>query len=653
MDSSVITTLISLPQDIFKHIGSYLTLKSKLKLSITNKSYHKIVHNKEYFNKIKELELSQDQLKIIYKNNCDLQCCEMCNGFRITCDSIHDCRKEPEENKCVLYKIICKIQETNTNTSHCNDKNNQSRAPSNSSNITINTNNLDWVKRALNNATQLIVSNKWRCAYAHLPMEWIFDIDNNNNKDKDNVNIKNKMLKHKQQTNDSDKKGVYIRGFDGNTVSFLSGVAATLFAESYETYWVKKCSLFDVNSNSNSKQGGNSVPIIGEDVRSIGDAVITRDHMSFHIATQLHGNYKKYRMQIPQKKIRISTMDAYRIGTLEQYFEIFHSRLKILRVLFRRYDIPGDYKIINTSIINDNNSNSNNNTNNKPGTGEKNKIIQKNNNVSIINYKYGEYITSDLFNKNNIELLNDLNTSEKELSFKEFLKKYNCENKSLPQLESLYFRYATIRDNRNKNNTYASVLLKKLFEHDKLMKLFNFSNSVKIVGFSFVSMARKHTFSKIDTRNFTMLKNSCFDLLNRLNNVTQIDFEFSIKTKNNTVDDDEMNIFFNQFITDITVGCLVKYDKVDKIVIMFSLPKAAKECDEEEIIEETIEISDKQQLSINNRNELIKKVEYVTKKHGDHFLTKWNQKKNDFSIRNNNKYNINYWIYIKRNFCLS
>ena len=561
--------LCKLPTDIFNQIGSYLTIKSRLRLSITNRMYHKTTQHKGFFNEMKTLKLSSKQLKTIYENNCGLECCEMTRRLDIICipNEHIDCQENAnKDSTCILSKIIKKIQkeEEETDKVYCK---------------------LDWFKRALNRVSSLSVSKNWNCIFSHLPMEWIFDINNIYNGD----------------------NAVDIRQ-SGSNVN-LNASALNAFATSYESYWLKKCSKFQ-----QLKTG--TVPVIGKDIRPIGFMSVHRRNLTFEVATKFYGNYEKFRIKLPQSAVFSSDRKKYRISTLEQYFTLFHSRLNVLRMLFSSTGVNSQISIL-TDIV------------------------------------------SQIFNDNDNstkQLIKDLNTTETQLSFDDFLKKYNCQSKQLPQIKSVYFRCIHGHGvneygiNRATIHDYDCVLLKQFFQHDKLMKLFNFANSITTLGFSFVGGKIGNAKMEID---LSSLKNSCCDLLKRLINTKQIDFDFSIKSKKN-VDKKKLDEFFNQFLSDLVVYILVNYDEIEAIRISFIWSDVAAQ-EEESSITQRIQIGSKQELSINNRDDLVNRVKFVTKQLYNHFEMNQDVCNNNSPSETDEKYiyRVYHWIRISRNFCLS
>ena len=79
-------------------------------------------------------------------------------------------------------------------------------------------------------------------------------------------------------------------------------------------------------------------------------------------------------------------------------------------------------------------------------------------------------IVSQLF-KNNQQLCDDLNKTEKQLPFNQFLIKYNCEKKCLPKIYHLAIDFDQLV-------SYEQSALFKLLSNDKIMKLLNVQQSV-------------------------------------------------------------------------------------------------------------------------------------------------------------------------------
>ena len=84
-------------------------------------------------------------------------------------------------------------------------------------------------------------------------------------------------------------------------------------------------------------------------------------------------------------------------------------------------------------------------------------------------------IISQLF-KNNLQLCHDLNKTEEQLPFNQFLKRYDCQNKCLPKIGHLAIDFENIF-------SYEQSALFKLLNNDKIMKLFNVQESVCSLSF--------------------------------------------------------------------------------------------------------------------------------------------------------------------------
>ena len=559
--------LCKLPTDVLKNIGSYLTIKSRLRLSITNRMYYKMIQRREYFNTKMVIELCPKRLTAIYENNCGLDCCDEMSqplDINIICPENKRINCQEDSQECILSKIIKKIEKQEEAQVYCI---------------------LNWFKRALNKVSILSISKNWVCGLNHLPVAWIFDI-NSSTVNKNGVN------------------SVDIR----QSGSSLSSSALNAFATSYDSYWMKKYSQLNQLQDESTSGINYNVPVIGKDIRPI-ESISGKDRkiVSFGIARQFHSNYEKFRIKLPRDTLSLYENINFRLYTLAQFFAIFHSRLKQLRILFKQYQ------------------------------------LQTSTDINIV---------SQIFNKNNStkQLIKDLNTTETQLSFNDFLKKYDCQSYQLPQIKSIYFRWSQTTNGKNSVavDNYDCLLLRELFENDKLMKLFNFSNTITTLGFSF--FAQKGDSAKIFI-DFESLKNSCYHLLKRLNNTKQIHFDFLIRNKEN-LDKSKREQFFNQFLSDMVVYILVNYDKIEAIGINFIIPHVPTRVDFS--ICKTVKIDSKQALSMSNRDDLINHVQLVTKQAYNHFEeTNYDQYTNISECEiNNHNVQYQYVIHIKRNFCL-
>ena len=86
-------------------------------------------------------------------------------------------------------------------------------------------------------------------------------------------------------------------------------------------------------------------------------------------------------------------------------------------------------------------------------------------------------VVAQLF-KNNQQLFDDLNKTEKQMPFNQFLKKYNCQNKRLPQIKHLAIVFGKLV-------VYHQSTLFKLLYHDKIIKLLNLQGSVNCFSILF------------------------------------------------------------------------------------------------------------------------------------------------------------------------
>lgn len=175
-------SLEELPCDVLHRMGSYLPIRTNIKLSLTCHSLFSLIQNEGYFNEksfshqINALELTYNDIETIVRTNANLQCYSKCQRLYLI-GNCNNCN-----GNCYLAQLIKKIDSANLRN------NNNSGI-----NSIDNTNMYDyfclrWFKHMLSNVNRLFIPNNWSCVFQHIPMSWIFDKNDSTNKGK-NISI--------------------------------------------------------------------------------------------------------------------------------------------------------------------------------------------------------------------------------------------------------------------------------------------------------------------------------------------------------------------------------------------------------------------------------------------------------------------------------
>ena len=184
-------------------------------------------------------------------------------------------------------------------------------------------------------------------------------------------------------------------------------------------------------------------------MKTIGNIATHYRNLSFKTLQQLHKNFTKVGIVIP----RVSDNFAYsrriqyeKLNSLNEYFDIFHSRLKTLLFQFSEYTFNDNIKLSQTS--------------------------------STLGY--------ELFDNNhvydNTHFLEHLLRTDAQLPFYKFLDMYldNAHEYELPQIKTLQMELIG-----NVYNSHFWVSDALADQTEKLMKLLNIENSVTSVEYIF------------------------------------------------------------------------------------------------------------------------------------------------------------------------
>ena len=194
-------------------------------------------------------------------------------------------------------------------------------------------------------------------------------------------------------------------------------------------------------------------------------------------------------------------------------------------------------------------------------------------------------IISQLF-KNNRQLCDDLNKTEEQLPFNQFLKKYNCQNKCLPKFDHLAIDF-------DKLFSYEQSVLFKLFNNDKIMKLLNVQQSVCSVSFLLLPCLTEVIEHKMDIENLIGVT------LSKLDNLTAC--RYTVRTQN-TINQQEMKQCYDLSNT-ILLQMLLK-PKAKHVYAIIS----PKKWTDERMIKFSLKIENKNELLYCNRDALKRKI---------------------------------------------
>ena len=385
---------------------------------------------------------------------------------------------------------------------------------------------LMWIKYIFSQTKELFISNKWKCAFNHIPMEWIFgigDIYSSNSNDNATVNNNN------SSGNSFTKKCQSLEILGSTSDNFyLSCNALTQFATKYNDYFVNKC--------ESNKSRVREMKRIWYNVKS---------RHNWKLLSKLNGNFQSAMFQLFNKR------SVSRFPNLKRFFSIFHCNLTILELYVAKH------KRSQSLYFSDNDDNDDND--------------DGNNNNSINTHQ----LLSLLFKRNDT-LIKQLETSEVQLSFETFLSMHGYITSNLPQIKELYVNFiANIQDK-------TSIAL---LNSDKLMKLFNLSNSVENIYFQFYT-----------PKNCDRLKYSCIKWIQRLINLVRVEIVICVTQDSSIID---IKQFYKKFLLDLIIECVINR-KVQIIDIDIGYePQVCNQINKSEIL-----IENKQMLSHQQRNEL-------------------------------------------------
>ena len=198
-------------------------------------------------------------------------------------------------------------------------------------------------------------------------------------------------------------------------------------------------------------------------------------------------------------------------------------------------------------------------------------------------------ILSQLF-KNNKQLCDDLSKTEAELPFDQLLKKFNCENKCLPQIKNLVIDFEKCVDN-------DESCLSKLLNNPKLVQLLNIQESVVCLWFTLMSGAAEVIKHKSDIENLNQLA------LSKLDNLEKCRYILHLKS---SINETEMENFL-QFANTILLQVILMKPRAKHVCMIIK----TKGWTLNKNLTHTIKILNKNELSYCNRDELKTKISSI------------------------------------------
>ena len=312
--------LEQLANSAFASIGSYLDIKSSLRLSSCNRQIHKMVFHRSYFNPqhpcTKSLTLTPDKLNQICKHSSIL------DYYLPSCQNLNIINQTSDD----LTEIInCTVAESNDNVncaleqffhSNCNDINYDR----------------EWMNILLSKICDLSVDNKWICAFNHLPLDKLLCIDTQRLKSDNNNNI---------HDNNSDEIEISITADDGNVIESES---MQIFGDKFDQLFQNQQKV-ESKSESELKIANNNI-----NIRKIEFCYDYDASNLWTFLEQLHSNYSRITLTLPPY-----SNNSPRLRNCQHFIKIFHRNVSSLEVNFYDMnDINDDNWNIAQSIFVDN-----------------------------------------------------------------------------------------------------------------------------------------------------------------------------------------------------------------------------------------------------------------------------------------------------------
>ena len=413
--------------DVFNKIGSYLELKSSLRLSRCNRMYNAMILSVDYFNKCedtRQLKLTKDKIyKIMKENSCLDYYLPNCRVLSINCDhdlfkkrcfryqQMHgvDCRNE--QQRCVLCNMFIKLNRSQKNSN------------SNSNPHSCGNYDIRWIESILSQIDHLMVDNLWSCAFSNLPFDNL--LGNKSNTSDDGIMISTDTTVKTRKVDSCDKDNYDFSNIDENRSEIrIQGIepdielnenAMRVFGNKYDGLYRDMANINYDCIDDPSESFQETIMI-----RRVGVIFDHGAYNSFTFLDQLHCNYDSMYLNIPYRNCN------HRFISIEHFLQIFHNKVDWFEPTFG-------------------------------------KITDDNNKDDLTNVPKWLFCDS--------ELINDLNKSETNLSFNDLLKKYHINDNQLPNVKSFL-----INSNLNGYNALTCFL-----NHNKLIKLLNLEKTVDTI----------------------------------------------------------------------------------------------------------------------------------------------------------------------------
>ena len=661
-----------LPQDVFNTIGSYLDLKSSIRLSSTNCSIFIMVQNDEYFSQIKrqteKLVLTPELGNIIISTNANMECYKKCKKLYISsiCDEKIYISKNTVSCKddCFFAKLASRMQsEHNYNY------------------------DLQWFKTLLLNVDEIYWSIRWTCILNknHIPISWIFDKNIINSNCKYNINSESLIFDEEKDDNN------YKYDFDN------CNLKPTIARRYSYTNGINNNNDNDNNNTNNTKD--KQIKTIENNSRNVNNINNNNNGLKIHGLTIVHRSSYDHELSTPLTQIQHTRF-------VEAYDKYFESKLAIIKAQLQYKDSN-----INSEKFPFGNMNS---MNEKEKEQKEIRLAYLNirklkdmridanrfsiNTFSKLHGNYGEltfsipprvywtpYASLDEFYKvfhkqlgtlrirchtieiydlnivsqlfgpssrrfrvdSNIkkqidaamtkeiqEFINDLNTNEEKLSFKSFLKKQgytkNSYNYVVPQIRSLSFSitsdYAKYNNVNNingylaihKNNSENKGII-SLVKHDKLMKLFNFGKTIKQLDFGIVSTSNKLQMKAI-FEDVIKVVELLGPTMKKLKNV-----DIRLRPKQ-TCKWDQFSIIYDNYIDEILLNCCL----LQKLKCINIVAKHSKNMNRNKYVDKwNINLDSSDLLLSKNKMKLKEIIVNQTKQSKNLFKKQWNKMSDD------------------------
>ena len=640
--------LATLPRAVFNHIGHHLSVKSCINLSLSCHKLHSMVHNQSFYDQLGSqtfiLVLKPDLLNNIFKNNCIFPFYHKSKHLYLETSLLVDCdtsylgfdfhnlnSNAKNAHHCVFRKLIDAVDNGNINisrdkstlksTSNCKSKSSINSNYNNDKFCITNGNgnknvdrcgtkdscsdpdavnfDLQWFKQLFGNIKRIFISNEWGCAFEHLPMNWLFNKQNDNSPDIDII-------------------GAVAR--DGSPTR-LGNEALEKLSRRYHEYYETKKLFCRVNIS-----GENEVDI-NSSIRPIHRLWYNNSQVDSHrILSRFHKNYHAVLVDLLENQ--------YKFQNIHQFLQVIHSKVTWLEMnilntkqaglSFNTSHIHSGINMIISRLFNTNcNSNSIYTSTNYSYAHKylqlKNPLLC-NDQLQLVAMNDSMNISNNTSTgsaggggedkrKNVVGLKEDFSKNEASLPFEQFLLKYGCGMDDLPRVTTLSLTF---------NDSGGSNGIRHLFNHDKLFKLFNFTNSVKYVNLLCTNRDE-----------MGLVKAPAFAVMEKFKGLQSVQLVICVENETTV---DAIKKFCVGSLVDILVACLARdvimdssLNNLNEITVEWGNNGPVNDGF---IIETDIIVGDKDELLYKNRDGLREKIcNHVEKLYSERLKPIWNDKK--------------------------